>query len=104
MLPETAPAVVTFRNQRVNGTTFRALVPRREQAEKLEVEAPGFQTQTLLVTMVEDRQLQVTLKPALAPAGTGMRRGSARRTRRRTRRRHRRRSGGEDSTFNPFGG
>jgi serine/threonine-protein kinase len=88
--PAGASAKIVFRGKTYTGPRFQALVPRSEKLENLKVTAPGFQTETVAVTLDESQTLPVELKPIKRPARTSEQGRIGKKAHRRT---HRRRTG-----------
>jgi serine/threonine-protein kinase len=61
--PDTARAVFRFRQKEFRGSGFRMVVPRTSEAEVVQIEAPGYKDESLLVTPAQDFETVVTLKP-----------------------------------------
>jgi serine/threonine-protein kinase len=94
--PTGADATIAFRGKKYSGPHFQALVPSSQKLENLTITAPGFQTETLAVTLDENQRFNVSLRPKKQIAGRPPRRAGGRdvrgrKTRRRPPRRRRRR-------------
>jgi hypothetical protein len=67
VLPDEAEPVVIFRGKEYEGSEFRVLVARAEAEEVIEIRAPGYRRETLLLTPTQSLTTKVTLKPKARP-------------------------------------
>ncbi|MDY0001491.1 MAG: serine/threonine-protein kinase [Polyangia bacterium] len=68
VLPPEAKAVVVFRGKSVVGSEFRMLVPRSDGEEIIEVKAPGYRHESIVVTLSQSVATEVTLKKEVGPS------------------------------------
>lgn len=68
VLPPEAKAVVVFRGKNVPGSDFRMLVPRSDGEEVIEITAPGYRKESLVLTLAQNLSTEVTLKKEATPA------------------------------------
>jgi eukaryotic-like serine/threonine-protein kinase len=64
--PADAPVVVTFRDKKVKGTNFAAVIKRSNKADTIEISAKGYVARTLVVVPSQDTRLELTLKKSRA--------------------------------------
>ncbi len=65
ILPGEAKPVVMFRGKKYSGAEFRVMVPHSVAEELIEIRAPGFRKETLVLTPLQDVTTQVILKPVI---------------------------------------
>lgn len=70
VLPPEAKVVVVFRGRSVPGSEFRMLVPRSDGEEVIEITAPGYRKESLVLTLAQSLSTSVTLKKETAQAMT----------------------------------
>jgi len=63
VLPDEAEPVVVFRGRNYEGSEFRVLVRRSVGEELIEIRAPGYRKETVLLTPTQSVSTKVTLKP-----------------------------------------
>jgi serine/threonine-protein kinase len=63
VLPDEAEPVVVFRGKKYKGSEFRVLVRRSVGEELIEIRAPGYRKETVLLTPTQSVSTKVTLKP-----------------------------------------
>ncbi|MDY0004207.1 MAG: serine/threonine-protein kinase [Polyangia bacterium] len=62
VLPEGAQATLRFRERKYSGPVFRAQLRRTEAEEVVEISAPGFRTQSLMIVPLEDQKHEIKLQ------------------------------------------
>lgn len=62
VLPTEAKATVVFRGKQYPGSDFRTIVPRGESEELIEITAPGYRRESLVLTLMQSMSTRVTLK------------------------------------------
>jgi serine/threonine-protein kinase len=61
--PKRANATVNFRGKKHKGSIFQVVVKRSDEQETIEVTAPGFKKETVVLVPVEDKEIIMTLTP-----------------------------------------
>ncbi|MFH2005303.1 MAG: serine/threonine-protein kinase [bacterium] len=62
--PRYAKPVVTFRGKKYRGSPFRIVVPKTATPEMIEIRAPGFFEENVVITPNQDLDVSLTMKPS----------------------------------------